>query len=51
MGQIQDHTALLAPSFLGADPWSIAKYTLWSLPDGPGISQRAAAARSQTVWR
>jgi hypothetical protein len=23
MGQIQDHTALLAPSFLGADPWSI----------------------------
>ena len=46
-----------------ADPWSIlagptsyglieCEITRYScLVDGPGISQRAAAARSQTVWR
>jgi len=33
-----------------ADPWSIGKPER-KLCDGPGISQRAAAARTQTVWR
>jgi hypothetical protein len=54
MGQIQCHTKLLASSSLDADPWSIGDIGILDnnqLADGPGISQRAAAARSQTVWR
>ena len=34
-----------------ADPWSIVINVNDHLRNGPGISQRAAAARSQTVWR
>ena len=36
------------------DPWSIGDIGILDnnqLANGPGISQRAAAARSQTVWR
>ena len=58
MGTPRSHRAPCAV-FLGADPWSIPLelFTiLASAPqdivrNGPGISQRAAAARSQTVWR
>ena len=38
----------------GADPWSIGDIGILDnnqLANGPGISQRAAAARTQTVWR
>jgi hypothetical protein len=48
MGSTQDHTARFGPSFLGADPWS-KDCICRSL--GPEISQRAAAARSQRLWR
>jgi len=41
----------LLPSFLGTDPWSIVINVNDHLRNGPGISQRAAAARTQTVWR
>ncbi len=37
-----------------ADPWSIGDIGILDnnqLANGPGISQRAAAARTQTVWR
>jgi len=43
--EIQTHAQLeLIPGLL-------VVYTNMDLPNGPGISQRAAAARSQTVWR
>ena len=36
----------------GPDPWSIKlEVNPGNYDDGPGISQRAAAARTQTVWR
>ena len=39
-------------SLPGTDPWSISlEVNRGRYDDGPGISQRAAAARSQTVWR
>ena len=41
---------LLATS---TDPWSISQLVTTVIPtvDGPGISQRAAAARTQRLWR
>ena len=54
MGGILYHTALLAPSLQDADPWSIGDIGILDnnqLANGPGISQRAAAARTQRLWR
>jgi len=56
----------ILPRATSTDPWSIQPGVVWELiartktasghlyrglPDGPGISQRAAAARTQRLWR
>jgi len=39
-------------SLPGTDPWSISlEVNRGRYDDGPGISQRAAAARTQRLWR